>query len=182
MLNASAKEIRRELWALVRLTRKGSTIERRQPYFATASVLLTVEWVLPVVLATIALAGPNATGLENFVNLAGTDNYLAFTVIGATTFLWIGWITTVLASDLRLERNLGTLPTIWPAPHRASYSSAVDRSDARFGRPSWQLAHLRLRGHFSGFPWSQTSDQARLQWSAVYWRALESPLPGPQLS
>ena len=45
--------------------------------------------------------------------MAGTANYLAFTVIGATTFLWIGWITTVLASDLRQERNLGTLPTIW---------------------------------------------------------------------
>ena len=133
MRNASAQEIRRELWALVRLTRKGSTIERRQPYFATASVLLSVEWVLPVVLATIALAGPNATGLENFVNSAGTDNYLAFTVIGATTFLWIGWTTTVLASDLRQERNLGTLPTIWAS----ATSRLVLISGGPIGRTLW---------------------------------------------
>lgn len=133
MLNAGAQEIRRELWALVRLTRKGSTIERRQPYFATASVVLTVEWVLPVVLATIALAGPNGKGLENFVNVAGTDSYLAFTVIGATTFLWIGWVTTVLASDLRQERNLGTLPTIWAS----ATSRLVLISGGPIGRTLW---------------------------------------------
>ena len=112
-MNASVSQLRGEFWALLALTRKGWRIDRRQPWFATASLLGTLHWVLPIVLATIALAGPNNAGLESFARLAGTDAYLAYSVVGATTFLWTGWVTTVLASDLRQERSLGTLPTIW---------------------------------------------------------------------
>ena len=112
-MNASAWQIRGEFRALLALTRKGWRIDRRQPFFATASLMGTLQWVLPVVLATIALAGPNNAGLESFARLAGTDAYLAYSVVGATTFLWTGWVTTVLANDLRQERRLGTLPTIW---------------------------------------------------------------------
>lgn len=112
-MNASAAELKGELRALLSLARKGWRIDRRHPFFVTASLIGTLQWVLPIVLATIALAGPNNAGLQKFARLAGTDAYLAYSVIGATTFLWTNWLTLDLASNLRLDRNLGTLPTIW---------------------------------------------------------------------
>ncbi|MDE0001550.1 MAG: ABC transporter permease [Rhodospirillaceae bacterium] len=112
-MNASAAQIRGESRALLALIRNGWRIDRRTPFFLTATLSLTMQWVIPIVLATIALAGPANSGLENFARQAGTDNYLAYSVIGATTFLWTGWTTAGLANNLRLDRSLGTLPTIW---------------------------------------------------------------------
>lgn len=112
-MNASATQIRGELRALLALTRKGWRIERRQPYLLTSGLLGTLQWVLPVVLATIALAGPNEEGLRRFANLAGTDAYIAYAVIGAIAFLFAGWLLSALSFDLRLNRNVGTLPTLW---------------------------------------------------------------------
>jgi len=119
-LNASAPQLRYELWALLALARKGWKIDRRQPYFLTSGLLGTMQWVLPIVLATIALAGPNAEGLRRFADLAGTDEYIAYSVIGAIAFLYAGWMLSALSFDLRLNRNLGTLPTLW--------TSAVSRA------------------------------------------------------
>ena len=115
-MNASASQIRGEFWASVALARNGWRIDRRTPFFLTTTLSLTMQWVLPVVLATIALAGPNKAGLDSFARVAGTDAYLAYSVIGATAFLWTGWMTTSLANSLRLERTLGTLPTTWATP------------------------------------------------------------------
>ena len=98
---------------MLALIRKGWRIDRRHPFFMTASLIGMLQWVLPIVLATIALAGPSNSGLENFARQAGTDNYLAYSVIGATTFLWAGWTMAELANNLRFDRSLGTLPTIW---------------------------------------------------------------------
>ena len=118
-MNARATQVRGEFWALLALARKSWKIDRRQPYFMTAGLIGTFQWVLPIVLATIALAWPNNAGLESFARLAGTDSYLAYSVIGATTFLWTAWITAELANNLRFDRSLGTLPTLWAtAPTR----------------------------------------------------------------
>lgn len=112
-MNASSSQILGEFWALVALARKGWKIDRRQPYFLTSGLLGTMQWVLPIVLATIALAGPNDEGLRRFTDLAGTDAYIAYSVIGAIAFLYAGWLLSALSFDLRLNRNLGTLPTLW---------------------------------------------------------------------
>lgn len=98
---------------MLALARKGWRIDRRQPYFLTSGLLGTMQWVLPIVLATIALAGPNEEGLRRFADLAGTDEYIAYSVIGAIAFLYAGWMLSALSFDLRLNRNLGTLPTLW---------------------------------------------------------------------
>ncbi|MDE2868961.1 MAG: ABC transporter permease [Chloroflexota bacterium] len=112
-MNASASQIRAEFRALLALARKGWRIDRRQPFFLTSGLLGTMQWVLPIVLATIALAGPNEEGLRRFADLAGTDEYIAYSVIGAIAFLYAGWMLSALSFDLRLNRNLGTLPTLW---------------------------------------------------------------------
>ncbi|MCY3959469.1 MAG: ABC transporter permease [Chloroflexi bacterium] len=106
-------QVHGEIRALLALIRKGWRIDRRHPFFMTASLIGMLQWVLPIVLATIALAGPANSGLENFARQAGTENYLAYSVIGATTFLWAGWTMAELANNLRFDRSLGTLPTIW---------------------------------------------------------------------
>jgi len=112
-LNAGAEQIHGELRAFLALARKGWRIDRRHPFFMTASLIGMLQWVLPIVLATIALAGPDNSGLKNFARLSGTDAYVAYSVIGATTFLWTGWVTAELANNLRFDRSLGTLPTLW---------------------------------------------------------------------
>ena len=112
-LNTGTEQIRAELWAFVALALKGWRIDRRHPFFLTASLIGMLQWILPIVLATIALAGPDNSGVENFARLAGTDAYLAYSVIGATAFLWTGWTTAELANNLRFDRSLGTLPTLW---------------------------------------------------------------------
>ncbi|MDE2903672.1 MAG: ABC transporter permease [Chloroflexota bacterium] len=112
-MNASASQIRGELRALLALARKGWKIDRRQPYFLTSGLIGTMQWVLPIVLATIALAGPNEEGLRRFADLTGTDAYIAYSVIGAIAFLYAGWLLSALSFDLRLNRNIGTLPTLW---------------------------------------------------------------------
>ena len=112
-MNASVSQLRGEFWALLALARKGWKIDRRQPYFMTAGLIGTFQWVLPIVLATIALAGPNDLGRERFADITGTDAYLAYSVIGAIAFLWAGWMLSALSFNLRLDRTLGTLPTLW---------------------------------------------------------------------
>lgn len=79
----------------------------------TSGLIGTFQWVLPIVLATIALAGPNEAGLRRFADATGTDSYLAYSVIGAIAFLWAGWMLSALSFNLRLDRTLGTLPTLW---------------------------------------------------------------------
>ena len=150
----------RALGAFSRLTRKGWLTDRAPSAvsFATASVVAN---------GGVGAAGcpghdrpgrsKRTQGLENFAQ-CGRDRQHTWpiTVIGATTFLWIGWVTTVLASDLRFRtRNLGTLPTIWASATIDALRThqLVDRSDARSGnRRSWHLARLGLPGHCLRFP------------------------------
>ena len=112
-MNASAALLRAEFRAFLALARKGWKVDRRQPLFMTSGLIGTFQWVLPIVLATIALAGPNDAGLRRFADTTGTDAYLAYSVIGAIAFLWAGWMLSALSFNLRLDRNLGTLPTLW---------------------------------------------------------------------
>ena len=113
MLNAKAADIRGEFWAFLALSRKGWKIERRHPAFMFSSLFTTAQWILPTALATIALAGPNDEGLDRFARLAGTHAYLAYAVIGTTTFIWTGFLLVELAINLSMDRTLGTLPTLW---------------------------------------------------------------------
>ena len=115
-MNARATQVRVEFWAVVALGLKGWRIARRYPFFLTSILTEPMRWMLPIVLATIALAGPNNAGLENFVRLTGTDAYLAYSVVGTTAFVWTAYIMADLALNLRLERSLGTLSTTWATP------------------------------------------------------------------
>ncbi len=112
-MNASVVQVRGEFRAFLALARKGWKVDRRQPLFMTSGLIGTFQWVLPIVLATIALAGPDDAGLRQFVDATGTDAYLAYSVIGAIAFLWAGWMLSALSFNLRLDRTLGTLPTLW---------------------------------------------------------------------
>ena len=112
-MNASVAQVRGEFWAFLALARKGWKIDRRQPLFMTSGLIGTFQWVLPIVLATIALAGPNEAGLRRFADATGTDAYLTYSIIGAIAFLWAGWMLSALSFNLRLDRTLGTLPTLW---------------------------------------------------------------------
>ena len=112
-MNASAPGVRWQIWAFVALVRKGWRIDRRQPFFTFSSAVALAQFVLPTALATIALAGPNGEALERFTRLTGTDAYLAYAVIGSTTFVWTGFLYVDLSNNLSMDRSVGTLPTLW---------------------------------------------------------------------
>ena len=112
-MNASAADIRQQVWAFLALVRKGWRIDRRHPFFTFSSAVALAHFVLPTALATIALAGPSGEGLDRFTRLAGTDAYLAYAVIGTTTFVWTGFLLVELSINLSMDRTLGTLPTLW---------------------------------------------------------------------
>ena len=112
-MNASTPDVRLQVWAFLALIRKGWRIDRRHPFFTFSSAVALAHFVLPTALATIALAGPNSEGLERFTRLTGTDAYLAYAVIGTTTFVWTGFLLVDLSNNLSMDRSLGTLPTLW---------------------------------------------------------------------
>ena len=112
-MNASDLDVRPQVRAFLALVRKGWRIDRRHPFFTFSSAVALAQFVLPTALATIALAGPNSEGLERFTRLTGTDAYLAYAVIGTTTFVWTGFLLVDLSNNLSMDRGLGTLPTLW---------------------------------------------------------------------
>ena len=72
--------------------------------------------VLPMALAAIALVGPEARHIQTFVDLAGTDNYMAYVTIGATAMIWSITIGANVGFILEEQRADGTLGSIWSTP------------------------------------------------------------------
>ena len=104
-------------WANVAATLElfslGWRIKRRQPFFLVSSAWLATFAVLPMALAAIALVGPGAQHIQPFVDLAGTDNYMAYVTIGATAMIWSTTTGANVGFVLEAQRIEGTLGSIW---------------------------------------------------------------------
>ena len=91
-------------------------MKSRQPFFLVTSAWLSMFAVLPMALAAIALVGPDARYIQPFVDLAGTDNYMAYVTIGATAMIWSTTIGANVGFVLEEQRANGTLGSIWSTP------------------------------------------------------------------
>jgi ABC-2 type transport system permease protein len=102
--------------ATLELTSLGWRIKSRQPFFLVSSAWLATFAVLPMALAAIALVGPGAEHIQPFVELAGTDNYMAYVTIGATAMIWSTTTGANVGFVLEAQRIEGTLGSIWSTP------------------------------------------------------------------
>ena len=102
--------------ATLELASLGWRMKQRQPFFLVSSAWLATFAVLPMALAAIALVGPEARHIQTFVQLAGTDNYMAFVTIGATAMIWSTQIGANVGFVLEDQRSDGTLGSIWSTP------------------------------------------------------------------
>lgn len=102
--------------AALQLASLGWRMKQRQPFFLVSSAWLATFAVLPMALAAVALVGPDAQHIQPFVELAGTDNYMAFVTIGATALIWSTQIGANVGFVLQDQRSDGTLGSIWSTP------------------------------------------------------------------
>jgi ABC-2 type transport system permease protein len=75
-------------------------------------------FIAPYVYQARFFAGPGGEGVGAFTRLAGTDNYLAFIVVGATLWYWLTNLLWEIGFSIRDEQSMGTLEQLWltPAP------------------------------------------------------------------
>ena len=91
-------------------------MKQRQPSFLVSSAWMAMFAVLPMALAAVALVGPEAKHIQPFVELAGTDNYMAYVTIGATAMIWATTVGGNIGGVLEGQRFEGTLGSIWSTP------------------------------------------------------------------
>ena len=76
--------------------------------------ILPILWVIPVILQGQAMAGGSTS--TAFAQLAGTEDYLTFVIIGSVLF---GFVMSALwgaGNAIRWEQQSGTLQSLWSAP------------------------------------------------------------------
>lgn len=106
-----------------------------------------MDIIIPVVFAAMpillgrATAGPNAA--ENFAVNTGTDNYVAYMLIGASTFTIVSFAFWHIAYWLRWEQETGTLEVLYLAPiHRIWIAAGTALYSCLRGLLSAILAYL----------------------------------------
>ena len=102
--------------ATLELTSLSWRMKQREPFFLVSSAWLATLAVLPMALAAVALVGPDAMHIKPFVDLAGTDNYMAYVAIGATALIWSTQTGANVGFVLEAQRLSGTLGSIWLTP------------------------------------------------------------------
>lgn len=89
---------------------------------------LFTEIMIPIVLATMPILLGRATAGDaaqaNFLANTGTDNYVAYMLIGASTFTIVSFAFWLVGYWLRFEQETGTLEAIYLTPTRRVWNAA----------------------------------------------------------
>ena len=105
----------RALWAVVY---REWLIFTRYPSWIVALFIWPLIFPAAYILTARALAGPDGRGLGLFAEAAGTDNYIAYIVIGTMVWMWQNVSLWTVGYALRSEQMRGTLETNWLTPAR----------------------------------------------------------------
>ncbi len=103
----------RLLWAVVR---REWLIFVRYPSWVVAMLIWPVLFPAAYIFSGRALAGPDGSGLALFTQVAGTDDFLGYIVVGTTVWMWQNMVLWDVGYSLRNEQMRGTLETNWLAP------------------------------------------------------------------
>lgn len=88
----------------------------RYPTWIIQLLFWPLIFPLIYILSAIGLSGPDNSGLKNFQNITGTDNYIAYIIIGTITWMWVNMLLWTFGTYLREEQMLGTLESNWLTP------------------------------------------------------------------
>jgi ABC-2 type transport system permease protein len=116
--NASRPSLPAELRSLWAVVRREWLIFVRYPGWILSLIIWPVIFPFAYILSARALAGPDGSGIALFARLAGTDNYMAYIVVGTAVWMWQNMTLWSLGFALRMEQWRGTLETNWLSPTR----------------------------------------------------------------
>ena len=88
----------------------------RYPSWIIASIIWPLIIPFFYVAAGIAMAGPDGSGYDTFNNIAGTDSYIGYIIIGTMVWSWVNMTMWSFGSYLRSEQTRGTLESNWLCP------------------------------------------------------------------
>jgi ABC-2 type transport system permease protein len=103
----------RALWAIAR---REFLIFKRYPSWIFAVLIWPAIFPAMYILSARALAGPDGSGLEVFMQTAGTDNFLGYIVVGTIVWMWQNIVLWDVGFALRQEQWRGTLESNWVSP------------------------------------------------------------------
>jgi ABC-2 type transport system permease protein len=88
----------------------------RYPTWVIALVIWPMIFPAIYILSALALAGPTGNGLNRFLQVAGTDNFLGYILVGTTVWMWVNTTLWNIGFALRSEQWRGTLESNWLSP------------------------------------------------------------------
>jgi ABC-2 type transport system permease protein len=105
-----------ELRALLAVVRREWLHFVRYPTWMIALIIWPVIFPAAYMLSARALAGPDGSGLQRFLQTAGTDNFLGYIVIGTSGWMWFNTMLWNVGFAMRGEQLHGTLESSWLSP------------------------------------------------------------------
>ncbi len=115
MIQSLTRASTRTRWGVVRgvAAARLRMMSRYRGWFILDMIIPTFIAAIPILLGQ-ALAGPNAA--ENFEANTGTDNYVAYLLIGSNVFMIVSGALWNFGFWLRREQQTGTLEILYLAP------------------------------------------------------------------
>jgi ABC-2 type transport system permease protein len=108
----------RAFWAVVQREWLHLT---RYPTWFLPLIIWPILFPAMYILGAIALAGPQGLGIDRFLEIAGTDNFLGYIVVGTTVWMWSNTMLWNTGLSLRNEQMRGTLESNWLTPTSRFY-------------------------------------------------------------
>jgi ABC-2 type transport system permease protein len=107
-----------EIRAIVAVTHREWLHFIRYPSWVVGLIIWPFIFPMAYILSARALAGPDGSGLALFLDVAGTDNFLGYIIVGTTVWMWQNIVLWDVGLALRKEQWRGTLETNWLTPTR----------------------------------------------------------------
>jgi ABC-2 type transport system permease protein len=104
------------LRALRAVARREWLIFLRYPSWIIQMLIWPVIFPLVYILSGRALAGPDGSGLQQFIHLSGSPDFGGYVIIGTTIWMWQNVVLWNVGFALRNEQWRGTLESNWMTP------------------------------------------------------------------
>ncbi|MEJ5314434.1 MAG: ABC transporter permease [Anaerolinea sp.] len=88
----------------------------RYPTWVIAFIIWPILFPATYIFSSFALAGPSGVGVTRFLEVAGTDNFLGYIVVGTSVWMWANTLLWNVGFALRGEQMRGTLESNWMTP------------------------------------------------------------------
>jgi len=88
----------------------------RYPTWVIPFIIWPILFPAVYILGAFSLAGPQGLGIDRFLQIAGTDNFLGYIVVGTTVWMWSNTMLWNTGFALRNEQMRGTLESNWMSP------------------------------------------------------------------